>query len=104
MKLFIYHADIEQVRGSALTPQDLFVQSNFLPSESAGKISAKLITNHISVPLLTALSFSIETEETQSTNVPTLQSQMLSSEWEPVVKSTDLTWTGGNFLVGFRDE
>lgn len=104
MKLFTYRADTAQVRGSALTPQDLFVQSNFLPSESAGKISAKRITNHISVPLLTALSFSIETEETQSTNVPSLQSQMWSSDWEPVVKSTDLTWTGGNFLVGFRDE
>lgn len=89
---------------SALTPQDLFVQSNFLPSESSGKISAKLITNHTAVPLLTAHSFSIETEETQSTNVRSLQSQMLSSYWEPGMKSSDLTQTGGNFMVGFRDE
>lgn len=104
MKLFICHADIVQVCISALTPQDLFVQSNFLPLESAGKISAKLITNHIAVPLLTALSFSIETEETQSTNVRSLQSQMLSSYWKPSMKSSDLTQTGGNLMVGFHDE
>lgn len=91
MKLLTRHADIVQVCVSALTPQDLFVQSNFLPSESAGKISAKLITSHIAVALLTALSFSIETEETQSTNVRSLQSQMLSSYWQPGMKSSD--WT-----------
>lgn len=104
MKLCICHADIVQVCVSALTPQDLFVQSNFLPSESAGKISAKLITNHIAVRLLTALSFSIEREENQSMNVRLLQSQMLSSYWEPSMKSGDFTQTGGNFMVGFRDE